>query len=41
MESVGEMEKPPLITVVKVAALSNPLYLIEIDAIAVVEDREE
>lgn len=39
-ESIGEMEKPPLITVLKVAALANPLYLIEIEAIAVVEERE-
>jgi enamine deaminase RidA (YjgF/YER057c/UK114 family) len=40
-ESIGEMEKPPLITVLKVAGLANPLCLIEIDAIAVVEEREE
>lgn len=40
-ESVGEMEKPPLITVLKVAGLANPLCLIEIDAIAVVEDRKD
>jgi len=39
METIGEMEKPPLITVLKVAGLANPLCLIEIDAIAVVEDR--
>jgi len=39
-ESIGEMEKPPLITVLKVASLANPLYLIEIEAIAVVEERE-
>jgi len=39
METIGEMEKPPLITVLKVAGLANPLSLIEIDAIAVVEDR--
>jgi len=39
-ETVGELEKPPLITVLKVAGLANPLYLIEIDAIAVVEEKE-
>ena len=39
-ETIGEMEKPPLITVLKVAGLANPLCLIEIDAIAVVEERE-
>jgi len=39
-ETVGELEKPPLITVLKVAGLANPLCLIEIDAIAVVEDRD-
>jgi len=39
METIGEMEKPPLITVLKVAGLANPSYLIEIDAIAVVEER--
>jgi enamine deaminase RidA (YjgF/YER057c/UK114 family) len=38
-ETVGNMEKPPLITVLKVAGLANPLCLIEIDAIAVVEDK--
>jgi len=38
-ETIGEMEKPPLITVLKVAGLANPLYLIEIDAIAVVEEK--
>jgi len=37
-ETVGELEKPPLITVLKVAGLANPLCLIEIDAIAVVEE---
>lgn len=40
-ETIGEMEKHPLITVLKVAGLANPLCLIEIDAIAVVEEREE
>lgn len=40
-ETVGEMEKPPLITVLKVAGLANPSCLIEIDAIAVVEERED
>ncbi|NLX64246.1 MAG: RidA family protein [Clostridiaceae bacterium] len=38
-ETVGQMEKPPLITVLKVAGLANPLCLIEIGAIAVVEDK--
>lgn len=38
MESVGELENPPLITVLKVAGFANPLCLIEIDAIAVVEE---
>ncbi|WP_265447655.1 RidA family protein [Acetivibrio straminisolvens] len=40
-ETIGEMEKPPLITVLKVAGLTNPLCLIEIDAIAVAEERED
>jgi len=39
-ETVGELEKPPLITVLKVAGLANPLCLIEIDAIAVVEETD-
>jgi len=38
-ETVGELENPPLITVLKVAGLANPSCLIEIEAIAVVEDR--
>jgi len=37
-ETVGELENHPLITVLKVAGLANPLCLIEIDAIAVVEE---
>ena len=37
-ETIGEMKKPPLITVLKVAGLANPLCLIEMDAIAVVEE---
>jgi len=41
VESVGIMEKPPLITVVKVAGLANPECLVEIEAIAVVEERPE
>jgi len=41
METVGEMEKPPLITVLKVAGLAHPLCLIEIDAIAVTQEKEE
>lgn len=40
-ETVGHMEKPPLITVLKVAGFANPLCLIEIDAVAVVEDKGE
>jgi enamine deaminase RidA (YjgF/YER057c/UK114 family) len=40
-ETVGEMKNPPLITVLKVAGLANPLCLIEIDAIAVVEESED
>jgi enamine deaminase RidA (YjgF/YER057c/UK114 family) len=39
METIGALEKPPLITVLKVAGLANPLCLIEIDAIAVVEEK--
>ncbi|HEY8419723.1 MAG TPA: RidA family protein [Clostridia bacterium] len=38
-EIVGELKNPPLITVLKVSGLANPLYLIEIDAIAVVEEK--
>ena len=41
METIGELEKPPLITVLKVSGLANPLCLIEIDAIAVVEEKED
>lgn len=39
-ETVGVMKRPPLLIVVKVAGLANPLCLVEIDAIAVVEDKE-
>ncbi len=39
-ETIGAMDKPPLITVLKVAGLANPLYLIEIEAIAVIEEKE-
>lgn len=39
-EKVGLLTKPPLLTVLKVAGLANPLCLVEIDAIAVVEDKE-
>lgn len=39
METVGELKNPPLITVLKVAGLANPLCLIEIDAIAVAEEK--
>jgi len=38
-ETVGDLKNPPLITVVKVAGLANPSYLVEIDAIAVVEEK--
>jgi len=41
MESVGQLENPPLITVLKVAGLANPQCLVEIDAIAVVEESED
>lgn len=41
METVGQLQTPPLITVLKVAGLANPLCLIEIDATAVVEDKED
>ena len=37
METIGPLQKPPLITVLKVAGLANPLCLVEIDAIAVVQ----
>ncbi|NLY96295.1 MAG: RidA family protein [Clostridiaceae bacterium] len=40
-ETVGVLKNPPLITVLKVAGLANPLFLIEIDAIAVTEDKED
>lgn len=33
-------KKPPLLTILKVAGLANPLCLVEIDAVAVVEDKE-
>ncbi len=39
-EAIGAMDNPPLITVIKVAGLANPLYLIEIEAIAVIEEKE-
>lgn len=40
METVGVLEKPPLITVLKVAGLANHQCLIEIEAVAAVEDVE-
>lgn len=40
-EIVGKINKPPLITVLKVAGFANPQFLIEIDAIAAVEDKGE
>jgi enamine deaminase RidA (YjgF/YER057c/UK114 family) len=33
-ETVGQLENPPVITVVEVAGLGNPNYLVEIEAIA-------
>ena len=38
-EVLGALENPPLITVLFVAGLTNPAFLLEIDGIAVVEDR--
>jgi enamine deaminase RidA (YjgF/YER057c/UK114 family) len=38
METVGALEKPPLITVLKVSGLADPACLVEIDAIAAVEE---
>ena len=35
---LGAMPNPPVITVVYVAALANPDYLLEVDAVAVVPD---
>jgi len=37
-EAVGELKNPPLITVLFVAGLAHPMFLVEIDGIAVVED---
>ncbi len=39
-EYVGDMENPPLITVLFVSGFARPDCLIEMDGIAVVEDRE-
>lgn len=39
-EAVGTLKHPPLITVLFVAGLANPNSLIEIDGIAVVEDKQ-
>ena len=36
---LGTLNDPPLITVLFVAGLANPAFLIEIDGIAVVEDK--
>jgi len=38
IETVGQLEAPPLITVVFVAALANPDFLVEIDGIAAIEE---
>ena len=38
-ESVGALENPPLVTGLFVAGLARPEFLIEIDGIAVVEDK--
>jgi enamine deaminase RidA (YjgF/YER057c/UK114 family) len=34
-ETVGQLENPPVITVLEVAGLGNPNYLVEIEAIAI------
>jgi enamine deaminase RidA (YjgF/YER057c/UK114 family) len=34
-ETVGQLENPPVITVLEVAGLANPNYLVEIEAIAI------
>ena len=39
-EEIGELKNPPLITVLKVAGLALPQYLIEIEALAIVDDSE-
>ncbi len=39
-ESVGVMENPPLVTVLFVSSFARPGCLVEIDGIAVVEDKE-
>lgn len=39
-EVVGMLEKPPLITVLFVSGFANPSCLIEIDGIAVIEEKE-
>ncbi len=39
-EVVGETAQPPLVTVVFVAGLANPEYLVEIDGVAVVADAD-
>lgn len=41
METIGQLKNPPLITVLKVSGLASPLFLVEIDAIAVVEEKGE
>lgn len=38
-EVIGTLKNPPLITVLFVAELANPEFLVEIDGIAVVEDK--
>ena len=40
-EVVGPMGNPPLITVLFVSGLANPQFLIEIDGIAVVEEKKK
>jgi enamine deaminase RidA (YjgF/YER057c/UK114 family) len=39
-EVMGDLKNPPIITVLFVAGLANPNFLIEIDGIAVVEDKD-
>lgn len=39
-EVLGALKNPPLITVLFVAGLANPAFLIEIDGIAVVEEKQ-
>ncbi|MBB6695621.1 RidA family protein [Cohnella xylanilytica] len=40
LETAGELEKPPLVTVLFVSEFARPSCLLEIDGIAVVEDKD-